>query len=678
MRIVQGVWQKFKGLRLVSKLIIGYVAMIIVPFGLFGLQYYKEMNENLRAQYKLVNEQLMEQAVNSLQADLTKVESAYPLFQNNSSLSDYLSGTYSSDWELIYNYKNGITPAFSFTRLSNDSITGIQIYKNNPDVLPLAPDIVDADQLPEAAKRAGIDALKPEEGLWLLDQDQTKAGELPELSYYHKLYSENYSQQLGYLQIRASSRVLSQFMAMLAEPEPDAAVVLTDTAHGGRVIYRSPAASSLSDDELAQVLAKLGGGPNGTNGGTNETGGISKIGGAGIMGATGNTGGSGKTSGSNETSQSSRGGKTSGSSESGGSSTAGKTGISTRGSQASSSLFLKQGKEIATAAKLDKLNLTAVYVSETSRTLPLGRQKERFFLLVCGLLLAVLSAVYYVLVSSITTRILRLSRHMKRVQPGNFSMYTGRSGPDEVGFLISSYNSMIMRIDELTHKVHKVELMKKEADFKMLQAQINPHFLYNTLETMRMHALQNDDTDVADMAGTLGKLLRYSLSKSDSDTTLLSELTHVRHYIVIHQVRMGARLETELNVSGAAQEDELAQWQCPRFILQPLVENSFQHGISKKRRKGHIGIAVDVLDRRIVIRIADNGAGIPSDRLQVIGGILAGEIPPEQIPFAGGIGLYNVNERIKAFYGEEFGVSVQSGEGEGTTCILTLGKRRLP
>ncbi|MRN52270.1 sensor histidine kinase [Paenibacillus monticola] len=244
----------------------------------------------------------------------------------------------------------------------------------------------------------------------------------------------------------------------------------------------------------------------------------------------------------------------------------------------------------------------------------------------------------------------------------------------ELGFLISSYNSMIARIDELTNTVHKVELMKKEADFKMLQAQINPHFLYNTLETMRMHAEQNDDPDVAEMACSLGKLLRYSLSKSENETSLLSEIEHVEHYTAIHKVRMGSRLEVVWDISEDV-ASRLSTFRCPRFIVQPMVENSIQHGISKKRRKGMITISVEDTTEEVVLTIADNGVGIPPERLEIITKVLNGSLAPEDIPFTGGIGLYNVNERIKAFYGNPFGISMTSVDGEGAQCIIRLGKQ---
>lgn len=166
---------------------------------------------------------------------------------------------------------------------------------------------------------------------------------------------------------------------------------------------------------------------------------------------------------------------------------------------------------------------------------------------------------------------------MRRVGPDWLGhSYTGPVGKDEFGYLISNYNAMIARIDELVNRVQKVEILKKDAEFKMLQAQIQPHFLYNTLETMRMLARANDDSTVSEMAYSLGSLMRYSLSRKDN-TTIGEEWEYLRQYLAIHKIRM-----PDLQIEW--EKDEAAtSIPCPRFILQPLVENSILHGFSKRR-----------------------------------------------------------------------------------------------
>lgn len=596
MNLLTSYWQKFKSLRLVSKLIIGYAVMIVVPFSIFSILFYQEMNNNLLSQFLGSKEKFIEQASNSLQADLTKIESVYPLFQNNTSLTEYLNGAYRSDWEIVYNYKKEILPIFSFTYLGNKGIDMIHIYKKNTEVLSLNQDIVDEDKLPATVDKQRLQKLKPEEGLWVLEQNKDSA--VPGLRYYRKLYTDTYSKELGYLELVLNGEGLRQFMSLITNSSADSSIMFVN--EGNQIVY-SKIDTGLTKQKLGSIVKKIAAGD-------------------------------------------------------------------------ANSFYMDGNSQLVTSTVLDKLNLRAVEISDSRQQFPTWRKKELLFLSVCGILLAVLSALYYVIVYSITKRILHLSRHMKKVGFKNLSMYTGKTGPDEIGFLISSYNSMIARIDELTYTVHKVELMKKEADFKMLQAQINPHFLYNTLETMRMHAEQNDDPDVAEMACSLGKLLRYSLSKSENETSLLSEIEHVEHYTAIHKVRMGSRLEVVWDISEDV-VSRLGTFRCPRFIVQPMVENSIQHGISKKRRKGIITISVQDTSDEVVLTIADNGAGISPERLEIITHVLDGTLASEDIPFTGGIGLYNVNERIKAFYGNQFGISMTSVDGEGAQCIIRLGKQ---
>ena len=199
---------------------------------------------------------------------------------------------------------------------------------------------------------------------------------------------------------------------------------------------------------------------------------------------------------------------------------------------------------------------------------------------------------------------------MRKVGPDSLGKhFEGHTGTDEIGFLITSYNAMITRIDELVYRVQKVELLKKEADFKMLQAQIQPHFLYNTLETMRMLARSDQGRIVAEMAFSLGNLLRYSLSKN-TNTILKEELEQIRSYMSIHQIRM-KDLIFDLNV-----EESVLSVSCPRFILQPLVENSMIHGLSRKRGVKRVGVSIKKEDDRMMIEVEDNGAGIERTALQ--------------------------------------------------------------
>jgi two-component system sensor histidine kinase YesM len=303
-------------------------------------------------------------------------------------------------------------------------------------------------------------------------------------------------------------------------------------------------------------------------------------------------------------------------------------------------------------------------------------QREMRWLAAGGALcLLVLSVIYYWVATSLTRRVLKLARHMRNVNSDNLSKYEDSSRErDEITFLADSYNAMLQRIDELVNRVHRVELMNKEADYKVLQAQIRPHFLYNTLESIRMLAEVKGAPEVADFTHTFGKLIRYSLSNDASETTLRVELEHVRNFLVIHKNRMEDRLHYEIDVSA-----RIDGFVCPRFILQPLVENGIIHGLSKLRRQGTLRVRVFETERFMKVEIKDNGLGIEEDRLRLIRELLDRKQGLERFQTdSGGLGVYNVHERIKKFYGNDSGLTLTSRYGEGTTCLIQMYKGERP
>ncbi|WP_409345748.1 sensor histidine kinase [Paenibacillus sp. MBLB4367] len=300
-----------------------------------------------------------------------------------------------------------------------------------------------------------------------------------------------------------------------------------------------------------------------------------------------------------------------------------------------------------------------------------GINKNRYVLvLTVAVLLLVLSGMYYLIASSITKRILKLSKHMRQVDENHFPIYRGDIKNDEVGHLTVSYNAMIRRMDELVNTVHRSEMLRKEAAYQMMQAQIKPHFLYNTLESIRMIAEANDDPEAADMSYTLGKLFRYSLSGAKSETSLRDEIENVKDYINIQQIRLADRLSVTFDIRAVTDN-----FICPRYMLQPVVENSIVHGIASVRKRGELSIRIWEDAAFLYIAVSDSGAGIAADRLTVIRSVLNGTADAQLLRAeGGGLGIYNVNERIKMFFGDRSGIQIDSEHGAGTTCSLKLAK----
>jgi two-component system sensor histidine kinase YesM len=330
--------------------------------------------------------------------------------------------------------------------------------------------------------------------------------------------------------------------------------------------------------------------------------------------------------------------------------------------------YSSKQRALVNSLTIPELSTTFYFFSQMDEVFVDIRTKTLVLALILLVSLAVLTGIYYATASSIVRRILGLAKHMRRGDESNLTFYKVGKSNDEIDLLTRSYNSLVQRIDELLNTVHKAELMKKEADYLVLQAQIKPHFLYNTLESIRMLAEINNDQEVVDATYTFGRLLRYTLNSGDNETRLQHEIDNVKHYLDMHKLRMLDRLSFSIQVLT-----EIDDIRCPRFILQPLVENCIQHGIGQSRKRGEIDIVVRREGAELQIVIADNGPGIPAERLELIRGVLSNERDREELQNENsGHGLYNVSERIRAFYGGHTRLLIESREGEGTKYILRL------
>ncbi len=216
------------------------------------------------------------------------------------------------------------------------------------------------------------------------------------------------------------------------------------------------------------------------------------------------------------------------------------------------------------------------------------------------------------------------------------------------------------------------EVMKNEAEMHALQNQINPHFLYNTLDVIRSRAMRYGNNDVAEMVEALGLQFRYCINRFGEMATLQQELDHVNNYLLIQKYRMGDRYQFHTVL-----EDEEAVLSCrmPVLTLQPIIENALQHGIRSLIRGGIITLKVCLKGNRVEITVEDNGIGMSRKELQAVRESLHGqeEIPDKSSRGAPrGIALKNVNKRIKFYYGERYGLDITSTEGVGTSVLITF------
>lgn len=208
---------------------------------------------------------------------------------------------------------------------------------------------------------------------------------------------------------------------------------------------------------------------------------------------------------------------------------------------------------------------------------------------------------------------------------------------------------------------------QSEIRFKMLSNQINPHFLFNTLETIRMKALSSGDKEVSTMLKIVASLLRYNLSVKGKEVPLVDDLNAVQNYLTIQHMRFGERISYDIETMCNIENLTILP-----LLIQPIVENSFSHGLENKVSGGFIYIMInsEIVNGKncIIIKIKDNGCGINTDDLQVIRTKLSN---PKQDDNTS-IGIYNVNSRIHMFYGKGSGLSIESDFGQGTTVTLRL------
>lgn len=274
-------------------------------------------------------------------------------------------------------------------------------------------------------------------------------------------------------------------------------------------------------------------------------------------------------------------------------------------------------------------------------------------------------------ISSFNKRIYILRNAMDNVAKGNLQIKELNLGKDEIGQVYKDLGLTVESIKQLInevyiHKINKEQLKRrqKESEFKLLASQINPHFLYNTLEMIRMKAIINEDYEVSHIIRLLSKIMRSSLEITDRPIPLSSELDLVKSYLEIQKLRFEDQLEFDIDIRC-----DVKQYKILPLLLQPIVENSVKHGVENEIDQCYIHILIYESDKYLIIKVFDNGIGIPEAKLTEMQSRMDQIDTKSDI---GGIGLYNVHQRIKLFYGEEYGLKLKSKVGVGTTAILLL------
>lgn len=286
----------------------------------------------------------------------------------------------------------------------------------------------------------------------------------------------------------------------------------------------------------------------------------------------------------------------------------------------------------------------------------------------------------YIYTKYFSARIEILRDAMHKASCGNYNIMEAYQGNDELSETFHDMKIVIKNIEKkekdtysaqlreqmLINKQQQLENHQQQIEYQILTGQINPHFLYNTLETIRMKAFNEDDYEVANAIKLLGKYLHYSLeSIGVSITTLDRELFYMETYLSIQKLRFKDRVNYQTTIASCVAPPHI---QILPFILQPIVENAVLHGLEGISCHGELSIDIDIRQDTLIIRILDNGEGIDSEKLKA----LQLQLEHPEVSSGKSIGLTNINQRIHLKYGEQYGVCIDSQKGLGTTVTVSL------
>lgn len=321
-------------------------------------------------------------------------------------------------------------------------------------------------------------------------------------------------------------------------------------------------------------------------------------------------------------------------------------------------------KIISVVKPLSFVNWQVVGITHINGIEKKSDQVLKDILIIIPSIIIVIIMLSFLISGMITQPINELISKMEKVMVGNFdALIDLNNGEKEIQQLVDSYNVMVVRIKELIEEKRIEHEAKRESELNALQAQINPHFLYNTLDSIMWMAENNEKDEVVKMVTALAKLFRISISKGKRIISVADELEHSKNYLLIQKRRYKEKFDYQIIAEPGVQDLKTI-----KLVLQPLIENAIYHGIEYMVDKGMITIIAKRTAERLVFIVQDNGLGMENDTIRKL---LSGEMTV-QSDKGSGVGVYNVIERIRLSFGEDYGVSIESELEEGTKVTIEL------
>jgi len=317
------------------------------------------------------------------------------------------------------------------------------------------------------------------------------------------------------------------------------------------------------------------------------------------------------------------------------------------------------------ASRSDATGWTTVGVAYPEELLQDPEKLARQYVVIGVLSMCVAFCLSFLLSRAITNPLRKLTQTMNQVEQGDYTVRSTVRSNNEVGRLRDSFNHMIANTQSLMEQIVRTEEQKRQGEWQLLQAQIKPHFLYNTLDSIIWMSHAGKNEEVVEMTSALAQLLRNSLGSGRDIIPLEEELAHVESYLVIQKMRYREKLRYEMDV-----DPETKSCLIPRLVLQPLVENAIYHGIKVKEDGGSIYIGAMLDDDRLLVTVEDDGAGMTEEQLAHICD------EKESDEGSSRIGIHNVCERLRIYFGEDAALKYFSEPDKGTTAMLNLPIRR--
>ncbi|MEK8127967.1 sensor histidine kinase [Paenibacillus filicis] len=326
---------------------------------------------------------------------------------------------------------------------------------------------------------------------------------------------------------------------------------------------------------------------------------------------------------------------------------------------------------LATYSTLDYTGWTFIHLVPYDSLFDTAVFMRRLLLVLYGCIFAVLIWFGVLFSGNITRSLEDLARRMMRVEKGDFSSIRVETvrNPDEIGLLRLNFSRMAERLDVLIKENYMKQLHLKESQYETLKAKLNPHFLYNTLDSINWLARRNGQTAISGMVKALGDMLRSTISRKEM-VTVREELAHLNNYLFIQKFRFEERLRYDIEISR-----ELHSLYLPSMILQPIVENCMKYGIDETTGRCEISISGERFGDRLDLWITDRGPGMDADYLSEAAGqpeLGAGGTAGKTEGTSGGFGLRSIHERIHLLYGQDYGISIHQGLDQGTIIRISL------